>query len=172
MDQAFDQGALLTRLDLSCLLGVCTAVVSKYVNEIQNSGKILPTRGNIHDLSGAITHKREIITLYLENYLTPEIAIKTNHSKEAVDRYIKDYHRVETLWKHDITDLEQISHLSGLSKKVAQQYIDLLPEKLFKNHNAKLVDIENPFNKLGESGETEAGSAGEQPARDSRKQNE
>jgi len=172
VDQAFDQGALLTQLDLSCLLGVCTAVVSKYVNEIQNSGKILPTRGNIHDLSGAITHKREIITLYLENYLTPEIAIKTNHSKEAVDRYIKDYHRVETLWKHDITDLEQISHLSGLSKKVAQQYIDLLPEKLFKNHNAKLVDIENPFNKLGESGETEAGSAGKQPARDSRKQNE
>ena len=110
--------------------------------------------------------------LYLENYLTPEIAIKTNHSKEAVDRYIKDYHRVETLWKHDITDLEQISHLSRLSKNVAQQYIDLLPEKLLKNHNAKLVDIENPINKLGKSGETEAGSAGEQPARDSRKQNE
>ncbi|MDY0152026.1 MAG: DUF1670 domain-containing protein [Candidatus Cloacimonas sp.] len=109
VDQAFDQGALLTQLDLSCLLGVCDAVVSKYVNEIQRSGEILPTRGNIHDLSGAITHKREIITLYLENYLTPEIAIKTNHSKEAVDRYIKDYHRVETLWKHDITDLDQIS---------------------------------------------------------------
>ena len=76
-------------------------------------------------MSGAITHKREIITLYLENYLTPEIAIKTNHSKEAVDRYINDYHRVETLWAHGITNLDDISHQSHLSKRVAQQYIDI-----------------------------------------------
>ncbi len=127
VDQAFDQGALLTQLDLAALLGVCDAVVSKYVNEIQDAGTLLPTRGNIHDLSGAITHKREIITLYLQGYLTPDIALKTNHSKEAVDRYIKDYHKVETLWKHDIYDIEQISLLTRLSKKVAQQYVDLLP---------------------------------------------
>ena len=56
--------------------------------------------------------------------------MKTNHSKEAVDRYIKDYHRVETLWLHGITDLNQISQLSRLSKRVAQQYIDLLPDKM------------------------------------------
>ncbi len=129
-DEAFDQGALLTQLDLAVLLGVCDTVVSSYVKEIQCSGTLLPTRGNIHDLSGAITHKREIITLYLEGYLTPEIASKTNHSKEAVDRYIKDYHRVETLWKHDITDLDHISQLTRLSHRVAQQYIDLLPDKI------------------------------------------
>ncbi len=133
VDQAFDQGALLTQLDLAALLGVCDAVVSKYVNEIQENGKLLPTRGNIHDLSGAITHKREIITLYLQGYLTPDIAMKTNHSKEAVDRYIKDYHKVETLWLHGITDLDEIAQLTRLSKKVAQQYIDLLPTKLINS---------------------------------------
>ena len=57
-DEAFEQGALLTQLDIAMLLGVCDAVVSKYVREIQNAGKLLPTRGNIHDLSGAVTHKR------------------------------------------------------------------------------------------------------------------
>lgn len=131
-DQAFDQGALLTQLDFAILLGICDAVVSKYVNEIQQNGKLLPTRGNIHDLSGAITHKREIITLYLEGYLTPQIAIKTKHSNEAVDRYIKDYHRVEMLWKNGITDLDQISQLAKLSKRVVQQYVDLLPDKIRK----------------------------------------
>jgi len=146
VDQALDQGALLTQLDLAMLLGVCDAVVSKYVSEIQKEGnKLLPTRGNIHDLSGAITHKREIITLYLEGYLTPGIALKTNHSKECVDRYIKDYHKVEILWKHQITDLDQISQLTRLSKKVAHQYVDLLPAKLKKSmsknvNNEKLVD--------------------------------
>jgi hypothetical protein len=132
-DQAFDQGALLTQLDLAVLLGVCDAVVSQYVQEIQAEGHLLPTRGNIHDLSGAITHKREIITLYLQGYLTPDIALKTNHSKEAVDRYIKDYHRVEILWQHDIKDPDRISQLARLSKRVVQQYIDLLPVKLKNN---------------------------------------
>lgn len=133
VDEAFDQGALLTQLDLAMLLGVCDAVVSQYVNSIQKTGTLLPTRGNIHDLSGAITHKREIITFYLEGYLTPEIALKTNHSKEAVDRYIKDYHKVELLWKHSITNLDEISRLTRLSKRVIQQYIDLLPDKIKNN---------------------------------------
>ena len=128
------------------LLGVCDAVVSTYVCEIQKSGTLLPTRGNIHDLSGAITHKREIITLYLEGYLTPEIAVKTKHSKEAVDRYIADYHRVEILWKHGITTLEQISRLSRLSKRVAVQYVDLLPENLRRKKAKKTKN--NPKTKL------------------------
>lgn len=139
VDQAFDQGALLTQLDLAVLLGVCDTVVSTYVREIQhNTGQILPTRGNIHDLSGAITHKREIITLYLEGFLTPEIAVKTNHSKEAVDRYIKDFHRVKLLWEHGISNLDDIAQTSRLSKRVAQQYIDLLPQKsVNKSHLSK-----------------------------------
>ena len=171
VDEAFDQGALLTQLDLAMLLGVCDAVVSKYVQQIQSQGKLLPTRGNIQDLSGAITHKREIITLYLEGYLTPEIAAKTQHSKEAVDRYIGDYHRVEILWRHGLTSLDEITRLSRLSKRVAQQYVDLLPDKIRhrktnkrKNQDALPVDSTDGASLLIESGETEAGSAGEHPA--------
>jgi hypothetical protein len=165
VDEAFDQGALLTQLDLALLLGVCDAVVSQYVNEIQSEGKLLPTRGNIHDLSGAITHKREIITLYLNGYFTPEIAMKTKHSNEAVDRYIRDYQRVEILWQHGVTNLDQISQLVRLSKRVVQQYVDLLPDKtrnsISKN---KKLDLLVNKDKLVLSGETEAGSAEEQPA--------
>ena len=77
--QAYDQGALLTQLDLAVLLNVCDAVVSDYVNEWQKTtGEILPTRGNIHDLSGAITHKKEIITLYLQGHLTPRLPPRPN----------------------------------------------------------------------------------------------
>jgi hypothetical protein len=150
--EAFDQGALLTQLDLSMMLGVCDAVVSQYVNEIQKEGKLLPTRGNIHDMSGAITHKREIITLYLEGYFTPQIAIKTRHSNESVDRYIRDYHRVQILWEHGITNMDQISQLARLSKRVVQQYIDLLPEKVRhyisknKTHNKLASNEKNELN--------------------------
>ncbi|UCE17752.1 MAG: DUF1670 domain-containing protein [Gemmatimonadota bacterium] len=129
-EQAYDQGALLSQLDLAVLLNVCDAAVTDYVNEYQRTtGRILPTRGNIHDLSGAITHKREIIALYLQGYLTPTIARKTNHSKEAVDRYIKDFEAVQTLYQHGIYDLDRIVQLARLSKKVVQQYLDLIPRE-------------------------------------------
>jgi len=129
-DEAFDQGALLSQLDLAVLLNCCDAVVSDYANEYQRtSGRILPTRGNIHDLSGAITHKREIVTLYLQGYLTPTIASKTHHSKEAVDRYIRDFEAVHTVVKHGITGIDEIVQITRLSKKVSQQYIDLIPKQ-------------------------------------------
>ncbi|MFQ6609257.1 MAG: DUF1670 domain-containing protein [Fidelibacterota bacterium] len=144
VDQAFDQGALLTQLDLAILLGVCDAVVSRYVQEIQaETNGLLPTRGNIHDLSGAITHKREIITLYLEGYLTPRIAVKTHHSKEAVDRYIRDFNRVKLLWEHDITDLDKLSQTIRLSKRVVQQYVDLLPNKKINKSSMSKNNAEN-----------------------------
>ncbi len=165
-DEAFDQGALLTQLDLAMLLGLCDAVVSQYVNEIQKEGTMLPTRGNIHDMSGAITHKREIITLYLEGYFTPEIAIKTKHSNEAVDRYIRDYNRVQMLWKNGITDCHQISQLARLSKKVVQQYIDLLPDKvkvnMSMNRKQNNLDFDKSCTNFYTSGEAEVSNAEEQ----------
>jgi hypothetical protein len=127
---------------------------------------MLPTRGNIHDMSGAITHKREIITLYLEGYFTPEIAMKTKHSNEAVDRYIRDFNRVQLLWKHGITNLEQICQLARLSKRVVQQYIDLLPDKvklnMSKNSNQDKLDFDKSFSNFYPSGEAEVSSAEEQ----------
>ena len=127
-EEAYDQGALLTQLDLAVLLNVCDAIVSDYANEYQRaSGRILPTRGNIHDLSGAITHKREIIALYLQGYLTPTIARKTRHSKEAVDRYIRDYENVK-LVRAATDDPDKISQITHLSKRVVKQYLDLIPE--------------------------------------------
>ena len=142
--QAYDQGALLTQLDLAVLLNVCDAVVSDYVNEWQNtSGKVLPTRGNIHDLSGAITHKKEIITLYLQGHLTPTIAAKTKHSKEAVDRYIRDYEVVKTV-RAATDDIDKISQITKLSKRVISQYLDLIPQHLLHDMDATLARKSEP----------------------------
>ena len=140
--QAYDQGALLTQLDLAVLLNVCDAVVSDYVNEWQrSSGELLPTRGNIHDLSGAITHKKEIITLYLQGYLTPTIAAKTKHSKEAVDRYIRDYESVKVV-RAATADIDNISQITRLSKRVISQYLDLIPQQHLETINANLAKQE------------------------------
>ena len=139
-NEAFDQGALLTQLDLAILLNVCDSLIREYVAEYQSlTGTLLPTRGNVQDMGGAISHKTEIISLYLQGYLTPTIAAKTNHSKEAVERYIRDY-EVTKLLADKFEDPEKISLISRLSKKVVSQYLDLIPnDKLSKNKKTKTL---------------------------------
>ena len=152
--QAYDQGALLTQLDLAVLLNVCDAVVCDYVNEWQKTtSEILPTRGNIHDLSGAITHKKEIITLYLQGHLTPSIAAKTKHSKEAVDRYIRDYESVKVVRKAT-ADIDKISQITRLSKRVITQYLDLIPQHQLQAIDANLANSAANDNAT-EQGETQ-----------------
>ena len=140
-EEAYDQGALLTQLDLAVLLNVCDASVSDYVNQ-RATGRILPTRGNIHDLSGAITHKREIITLYLQGCLTPTIAKKTRHSKDAVDRYIRDYESVK-LVRSATADIDKIAQITHLSKRVIRQYLDLIPSDELDSIKLKALAPEN-----------------------------
>ena len=140
--QAYDQGALLTQLDLAVLLNVCDKVVCDYVNEWQRTtGDILPTRGNMHDLSGAITHKKEIITLYLQGFLTPTIAAKMKHSKEAVDRYIRDYESVKVV-RAATADIDNISQITRLSRRVITQYLDLIPQHQLQTMDANLAKQE------------------------------
>jgi hypothetical protein len=145
VDEAFDQGALLSQLDLAVLLNVCDAVVSDYVNEYQRtSGRLLPTRGNIHDLCGHITHKREIVTLFLQGHDTPRIAKKTRHSKHAVDRYIRDFETVRLLAEKVSTDPVRIGHLARLNPRVVKQYLDLLPSDPRSNGNNPAESFNEP----------------------------
>ena len=101
--------------------------------------KSYPLGDHIHDLSGAITHKKEIITLYLQGHLTPRIAAKTKHSKEAVDRYIRDYESVKVV-RSATADIDKISQITRLSKRVISQYLDLIPKHLLQAIDANLVN--------------------------------
>jgi hypothetical protein len=125
--QAYDQGALLTQLDLAVLFGVNENTVREYVKEYYSLyQKKLPTRGNIQDIGGGQTHKKDIITMYLKGYLVPTICQRTNHSKQAVERYIRDFEAIRLL-DPKFEDLQTISLITRLSKSVVQQYIDLIP---------------------------------------------
>jgi hypothetical protein len=127
IDEAYDQGALLSQLDLAILLNVCDAVPSSYVNEYRRtSGRLLPTRGNIHDLCGHIPPKRAIVSLSLEGFHTPRIARKTRHSKEAVDRYLRHFETVRLLTQIS-KDPVPIAQLVRPNPRVVRQHLHLLP---------------------------------------------
>ena len=119
------------------------------MNGPKTTGEILPTRGNIHDLSGAITHKEEIITLYLQGHLTPQIAAKTKHSKEAVDRYIRDYESIKVV-RRATADIDNISQITRLSRRVISQYLDLIP-----HHQLQKIDENLANAAANQQGETQ-----------------
>jgi len=125
--QTFDQGALLSQLDIAILLGVNEYTAGNYVREYYSLyGRPLPTRGNIQLIGSGQTHKKEIISLYLDGYLIPAICQRTKHSKEAVERYIRDFEAVQMLYPK-FTDINTISLITRLSKSVVNQYLDLIP---------------------------------------------
>jgi hypothetical protein len=125
--QAHDQGALLTQLDLAVLLTTSTNTTGQYVREYHSLyNRPLPTRGNVQRIGSGQTHKKDIIALHLKGYLVPTICQKTNHSKEAVERYIRDFESVRLLsTKFDHPDV--ISRIIRLTTPVVKQYLDLIP---------------------------------------------
>jgi hypothetical protein len=125
--QAYDQGALLSQLDLAVLLASTTVTVGICVREYQNLyNRSLPTRGNIQLIGSGQTHKRPIIALHLKGYLVPTICQKTNHSKESVERYIHDFEAIKTL-SEKFDDVDLISRIVRLTPSVVKQYLDLVP---------------------------------------------
>lgn len=125
--QAYDQGALLSQLDLAVLLNTSSNTAGEYVREFHNLyHRPLPTRGNIQLLGSGQTHKKQIIALHLKGYLVPTICQRTNHSKDAVERYIRDFESVKLL-STKFDDVDLISRIIRLSPSVVKQYLDLIP---------------------------------------------
>lgn len=127
---AKEQGALLTVEELAAILNRSTSTISRRIQEYhEKNDDILPLKGYILDMGRGTTHKRVILELYEEGKEPPDIARKTDHSMEAVDRYIKDYERVRFLVRRGI-DSTQIQHMTGRGSSVVKQYI-----KIIKRYN-------------------------------------
>jgi len=125
--EAYQQGAVLSTRDLSLLLVSDGAYLSKQRIEYeQRHDTILPHTGVIHDMGTTITHKRLIVYKHIVEKKDPSIvALETNHSQLAVDKYIKDFYRVKTLVNDD-KDVDFINHTTNIAKHVINQYLQII----------------------------------------------
>jgi len=126
------QGGLLSGAELSMLMNRSLGTIGKYLKAYQEkTGEILPLKGYVLDQGSLPTHKGIIISLY-ENGVSPaDIVLKTSHSQDAVDRYIKQYEQIKKLLKKGL-DEKAIVSITGRSLNVVSQYI-----KLYNNFNPK-----------------------------------
>ena len=128
--EAYSQGAVLSQMDLEALLSAQPGLIQRLVKEINEAEGFLPTRGTVHDLGRTLTHKKQIINLNRDGYLSPEIARKTKHDIKSVDRYLKAYQKVKTLLDKTSFSKEEISVLTGLSLSLVEEYSQLSKEEL------------------------------------------
>jgi hypothetical protein len=106
-----------------------TIIIGQYVCEYQNLyNRLLPACGNIQLIGGGRgqIHKRQIIALHLKGFLVPTICQGTNHSKESVERYIRDFESIKLL-ASKFGDVDVISRIVRLTPSVVKQYLDLVP---------------------------------------------
>lgn len=129
-EQAFEQGGVMTGADVAAIMRLAPGTVGKYVRELESErGKPIPRRGNVHDMGPTLTHKRIICLKCLKEGKTVEAtARETNHSPEAVTRYINDFKRVQACLASG-WEIEKISYATGLSKSLTKEYVDLMNEE-------------------------------------------
>ena len=73
--------------DLAFLIGMSTGALEAAIRRCE---LFVPTRGMIMDIGPGVTHRAEIVRLYVEGYTEPEIVRRTQHTYDSVaSRYLR-----------------------------------------------------------------------------------
>lgn len=139
-NEAFQQGGLLTVEDIANRLLNCgERTVTRDIKALKDKGIILPLRSVIKDMGRSISHREQIVRLWLKGMEFSEIARRTNHSIEAVANYVEKFRRVICLAK-DNHEIKTIAFLVKISVALAQQYYDLYRRIDIVPHREKELD--------------------------------
>jgi hypothetical protein len=125
--EAYQQGGILSSRDI----GLITLRQPSWASALRrrfeaHNGCTLPHAGALHDMGSTVSHKATIIRkVVIEKKDPAAVARECNHTQAAVDRYLKDYHRVRTLY-HLNRDVEFIHLTTQIAKHVIIQYINII----------------------------------------------
>lgn len=131
MKEVDAQGATVAYNDLTLLLGITIGGIhhlkKRYLE--QHPDDHVPHAGTVFDMGTTLTHKKQIITEYLNGLLTKDIADKTKHHTTNVDKYISDFNRVFELFE-DGKNENQIAFITRLSRSLVKEHLKLIQEFL------------------------------------------
>lgn len=127
LEEAYQQGGLLSMRDVGLLTWQHEEAFTRHRRAWEEQHqRLLPHPGTLQDMGSCITHKRAIVVKVVYEHQDPhQVALQTRHSQQAVDRYLKDFHRVRTCYR-ERPDLDFIHQVTGLSKHLIRQYLELI----------------------------------------------
>jgi hypothetical protein len=135
LKEAYAQGALLSMRDLELIFKRVPSEMSTIRQKYENqTSEVLPTPATLQDMGSGITHKTLILKkILVEKKDMAKVRQETNHSQQAIDRYLKSYRRVEMLLD-DKKNILYISKVTGLSPYLILQY-----ERIYTDTKALLT---------------------------------
>jgi len=123
--EAFQQGGLLTVEDLAHRLFNCgQRTICRDIKFFKDKDIFLPLRSTVKDMGRSLSHRKEIIRLWLLGDEYQLIAQKTFHSTGAVRNYVEKFKRVIVLTLQNY-DMHTISFLVKLSSTLVKQFQEL-----------------------------------------------
>ena len=139
-EEAFQQGGLLTLEDLAHLFncGVRTLVMD--LAALRQHHLLPPLRSTVKDMGREVTHRRLIVTLWLQGLEYSAIARKACHSLESVANYVDKFKRCTALFRSGF-DLQTTALLVNISPALAQEFQHLQVQLQGVPH--RLRELEN-----------------------------
>jgi hypothetical protein len=129
LEEAYQQGALLSMRDIGLLTWHKESTISYYRQAWETiHQRLLPHPGALQDMGTCISHKTSIVVKAVYQKKSPlQVAQETKHTQQAVDRYLRDFHRVRTCYRQR-PDLTFICQVTGMSQHLVKQYLDIIQE--------------------------------------------
>jgi hypothetical protein len=118
------QGGLLSVEDLAYLTCSSTATVKRDLAACRAVEIAVPTRGQIRDIGPGVSHKAQIVQLYLWGLQFTEIELRTRYSESAIKRYLADFRQIAALYARGAS-VPEIRAASGRSASLISEYIAL-----------------------------------------------
>lgn len=124
-NEAFMQGGLLTVEDIANRIFCCgERTVVRDLENLRKQNIFVPLRSTIKDMGRTLSHRSLIIREWVKGSEYTEIVRKTNHSAKAIGNYVQKFKQVVALM-NDGYDVHTIAFLVKISKRLAEEYIDI-----------------------------------------------
>jgi hypothetical protein len=119
--EAFQQGGLLTLEDLANVFNCGVRTLVNDLAALRRKNIVPALRSTTKDMGRAITHRKLIITLWLQGFEYSEIARKASHSVDSVANYIDKFKRCAALFTSGF-DVHTVALMVKLSIPLAREF--------------------------------------------------
>lgn len=125
-EEAFQQGGLLTLEAVADLFNCAVRTLVTDLAAVRARGITPPLRSTVKDMGRAVTHRKEIVRLWLAGLEYTEIGRRTYHSVNSVGNYVEKYKRCYALSEQ--FDVDTIAVIARLSPALVRAYQELARE--------------------------------------------
>lgn len=139
--EALDQGALLTAEDLAFRIFNCgLRTISRDLKALADQGLVVPLRSQQKDAGRALTHRMQIVELYLKRYTFTQIRQRLRHSLLSIANYVVSFALVvaHTRAGHSV---DEIAFLMQISPALVGQYQSLYQRYNLPEYQQRLDEI-------------------------------